>query len=229
MSPSLPSPIDLIQKTFEAFVSNPVGFLLSGLAMSLVGLALGIGLGVLWGGLAVLVFPALAASDSSIMGLIALLVTIVAGLASVVVSAVIPAPMQASLLRAFDLGGPGSVRFGSVFSFAQQDLSKVVLATLGAAGLTLIGLAACVLPGLLVAFALHLVLPAVALDGLSPVDAARRSWEHVSTQAGWALGSFAVLVVVVTVASWIPIIGSFLAIPLATDYLVRVYRAAYPA
>lgn len=229
MSSSLPSPIDLVQKSFEALMANPVGFLLSGLAVTLVAIALSTGLLVVWIGSAVVVLPVFAATGSEALSTLGLLLVGLVGVASLLVVMALPAPVYASLLRTFDVDGPGAVQFGAAFSRVQPDVGRVVVASLAFGGLTVLGMMFCFLPGLLATFALHFVLPAVALDRMGFVDAARRSWEHVTMRPGWALGVWAIYMLVVGILSQIPLIGAMIAIPLAFDFHVRAYRAVYPA
>lgn len=229
MSSSLPSPIDLLQKSFEAFMANAVGYLLAGLALTLVGLLLATGLTVIWLGSAFVLVPLFAATGSEAVGALGLLLAGVVGLAAFVAAITLPAPLYASLMRTFDLDGPGGVQFGAVFSHARHDIGRVVVASLAYGGLAAMGMILCFLPGLLVTFALHFVLPAVALDGMGFVDAARRSWEHVTLRPGWALAVWAIYVLVIGVLTQIPLLGALIAIPLAFDFHVRAYRAAYPA
>lgn len=138
----------------------------------------------------------------------------------------VSAPLTGSVMRAVDdyLQHGTPLTFGSAFRTPANALWPMIAFMALSATATLFGMMFCYLPGLAVALLLGLGSQAVALDGLGPLAAIRRSVGHARAHFTWHLGFWGLGFAILMVGQYVPIIGPMV----YYLYIIRGYRALFP-
>lgn len=230
--PTLPSPMDLLMRSFDAFKDDLQGYLLAGVIPMIVTiLSAFASIIVVYGSMFVGMLPGLMMNDELVAMLGGMGLFMVALIALVVGIGLAMAPLSASLMRAMEASHSGEAKltFQAPLSTAKEDLPRVVQVTMLVSTLTFVGAMMCYVPGLLVGFLLCFALPGVVLDRLSVGEAVGRSVGHAREHVGWHAGVFGILMLMYIILSQIPFVGYLVAMTLTSDFTVRAYRAAFPA
>ncbi|MCB9679514.1 MAG: hypothetical protein H6737_30695 [Alphaproteobacteria bacterium] len=138
-------------------------------------------------------------------------------------------PMHASMLRAIwaHVEGDTEAKLGpaACFSTYTQEPGRPLLYMV--VQMVVYGVLAmfCLLPGIAFLAAADMAWPLVVLEGLSPVEAIRRSARHFSQHLAWHLGYALILFSMVFVLAYIPFVGAFLSPGLVGGFRVFAYRA----
>lgn len=237
----LPSAIDLVSDSFKTFMDDIGPFALGGLGAFLAGLAamvviFSLGFGCLFGGVfggMILVGGAGASGSEELAagaGLLSTLIFLVSYLGMFLViflgTAIVTGPLNGSLMRAADVhlrGGP-KVGFGSAFSTMTQQPVKDILAPMGLGLSIMLGLFVFYVGALFAVFFLHWWPFYVWLDGASPLEGAKRAFNHSKDNLTWHLGVFGLALAIGLVANYVPVLGPMF----ASIYQLKAYRAVYP-
>lgn len=222
-----PNVLDLLVEVFEDLRDNFVDRLLSGVGFMLVLIPMVfVGMGALYAPVMAGMFLGVAAEDEALT-MAGMVVGLVVGFALMILCVTLPIlPMYASMGRAVNrqLVEGGDLGFAAPFDTITEDVGKVLGTSLITAVTVLVGMLFCYLPGLVAAFALGFALPAVIVDRLSPVEACKRSVEHVMAEPVWHLGFYVVTMGISMVVSYVPVIGFALVYPILLGFQIRAYR-----
>ncbi len=220
-------PLQVVTTFWEDLQGNPTGYLLSGLAVSVVIFAFFVVAMIL---VVLMAVPAAMFEDPNTQSLAAVVGGLV-GVGLMTLGSVVVFPLlQASLVRGIAAQqdyGPEAFTFMSAFSTMTQDAVRVVSFMLITVVLTMIGYMLCFLPGLVVAAVSLLAFPIMVLEGVSPIDAYRRAGEHLVANPTWHVVVFLINAVILGVLSMTGIGGLFY-MPIAAGYQVAAYREAFP-
>jgi uncharacterized membrane protein len=108
--------------------------------------------------------------------------------------------------------------------FSTENLGRYVLFSLAYAGLTIVGVILCIIPGLIVAFLLQLG-PVFVLDrGYRPVAAIKASYRVITKNLGPAFVMVLFAVLVSLLGSTFYGILTLLTLPFTTLFVVHMYR-----
>jgi hypothetical protein len=226
----------VLNETLTVFMRDLGPYALAGLGHLLIVLPLAFGVGLaMYAVIMVVVFggmfgAALMAEGGSEQGaaamalaLVALTVLLVFGMVGVLNA--ILAPVQGSLYRAVARfqRGEEQLGFGSAFSSLGTNLVGGIVAMTLVMTLVLVGASFCYFPALVVALFVPWTFSLVALHGVGPVAALRRSVSHARQHFKWHLGFFGYTLLVSLVANNIPLVGPMFAIA----FHIRVYREVF--
>lgn len=136
--------------------------------------------------------------------------------------------LTASLMRAIDAQarGEGEIGFLSLTSTARENAGYVIIFYLMGQTVVLIGFMLLYIPGFIAAVVVSFAMPIVVLDGLSPVDALKKSWEHVSANPAWHFGVWASLFAALIVGE-LTIVGLLVLFPVMVAWQVHAHRIAF--
>ncbi len=134
--------------------------------------------------------------------------------------------LAASFYRAADrhLSRLERIGFNASWSTLTTDLGRVFGTQLLVFAITMVGIIACYLPGLIAGIVLSLAVPLVAIRGLGPVDAVKQSFQHAKNHTAWFVVYWLIGVIVMMVISYIPCIGIAIALPFYTIYHILGIR-----
>ncbi|MEQ1506497.1 MAG: hypothetical protein ABMB14_29990, partial [Myxococcota bacterium] len=235
-----PMPVgEVVSQTLTRFQADMPGFLLGGLIpfaiqMMVATVGVFVGLFAVYGGMFVGMVPGMVLGDDDLtavgmlFGLAAGTFGLVFGFAAILgaVLAPINASLHRAVWRALETGE--SLKIDAAFSTARQDLGRVVGFALVSSLLMLVGLSMCYLPAIVVGAALMFAGPAIYIHRLTIPDAIRRSVGHLSSNPGWHLGMFLVVMIATMVLAYIPLIGGLLAATIHPMLVLIAYRSEFP-
>ena len=146
-------------------------------------------------------------------------VLIVSSLVQILVSGVIAAAYYGGLL---DIANGQPVTVGSFFR--PRNVSSVVIASLIVGVLTVIGLLACIIPGLLVGFFTVFTTVAIVDRNLSPTAGIRASFDIAKTHFAKVLLAWLTSSALLIVGALLCGVGLLVAAPVSYLFLVYTYR-----
>lgn len=134
--------------------------------------------------------------------------------------------LLASLARAADakLRRNAPIGFSAAWSTATQDLGKVIGTQLLVMAITVIGMLACYVPGLVASVILGNAVPLVAIKGLSPTEAVTTCWNHARKHTGWFAVYWLLGIVVTMAVYYVPCVGLAFAMPFLAIYQILGLR-----
>ncbi len=232
----LPPVGTVLSETLSAFTRDMGPYALAGLGQLVVVLPVVFGLFItLYAAIVVVAFGGMAgaavvAESGSEEGaaamsllLVGVLVLLVLGMIGLVNALL--APVFGSLYRAIAQfqRGEGELGFGSAFSSLGTQLVPGIVVMILVMVLVSIGAVLCYLPALLVGFFIPWAFPLVALHGVGPFAALKRSAGCARRHFSWHLGFFGYSLLVNIVGNYIPLVGPMFALA----FHVRVYREVF--
>jgi uncharacterized membrane protein len=152
----------------------------------------------------------------SVSGPASIIVAIIGWIVMVVVGAAIQSAYISGVL---DIANGQQVTYGSFFK--PRNVGNVIIAGLIVGILTSIGLALCVIPGLVVMIFTLFTIVALLDRNLSPVDAIKASFDVAKAKFGQVLLTWLVMAVVAIIGAVLCGVGLLVAIPLVA--LIEVY------
>ena len=141
------------------------------------------------------------------------------------------APLHASLYRAIakhqrrdpEDEVPTELSFGSAFSTVTTAPLSAAMIHIMVTGAVIVGLVFCYIGALVPVFFLMYAPGLVFVDGLSPIDAIKRSVATARENLGWHAGHFGLSMVIGMFSGYIPIIGPMF----AQAYSVKIHRVVF--
>jgi hypothetical protein len=156
----------------------------------------------------------------SMLAYLAMFVVVLLGLA--------PA-MQGSLHRAYDAALMGEpVPWSAPVTSLRTHLRSVMLTNALLTTLTMVGLLLLILPGILFGMMTMFAIPAAALDGLGPVEAVQRAFEHARANPGYHVGVVLGAFLIAMICGFLPLVGNGLAPVVSMAWVCSCYREAFP-
>jgi uncharacterized membrane protein len=90
--------------------------------------------------------------------------------------------------------------------------------------ITVIGMLACYVPGLVASVVLGNAVPLVAIKGLSPTEAVTVCWNHARKHTGWFAVYWLLGIVVTMAVYYVPCVGLAFAMPFLAIYQILGLR-----
>ncbi len=150
------------------------------------------------------------------LGLGGIVVALLGGLVMLVVSGAVASAWLGGLL---DIADGRQVTVGSFFR--PRNIGAVVITTLLVGIITVVGMFACILPGLIASILLMFAVVAVVDRNLSPIDAIKHSFEIAKNNTGPVLLVWLLFELIVFVGALLCGVGLLVAVPVAA--LLQVY------
>ncbi len=134
-------------------------------------------------------------------------------------------PMTGSMYRAVrdHQLGERTMHIGSAFDTATVGIVSIILAGLLSGLLGTMGLFFFYIGALVVHALLHLMVPAVALHRVGPLEGARMSIGQLMKEPGWSLGFWGLSLVIAMIGAYIPVLGTMVWFVFVT----KGYRAVF--
>ncbi|MBV9515035.1 MAG: hypothetical protein JO280_13500, partial [Mycobacteriaceae bacterium] len=158
-------------------------------------------------------------STTTSFGAASIVVFIVGYVAVFVLAAAIQSAYISGLLEIAD---GHQVTIGTFFKF--RNVGRVIVAGLIVGLLTAVGLALCVIPGIIVGFLLMFTIVALLDRDLSPVDAAKNSYEVTRNNLGDAVLAYVISLAIALVGEAVCFVGLIVAMPVVGLFQVYTYR-----
>lgn len=217
---ALPSVGHLLEELGDDLSQNPGGWLLAGLAFTLVTYAIPV---LAAGLLLVLLIPA-AMVGREAGGFFLLSFLLITLLASAAI-----APFLASFYRAArdHLHRRAQLTFSAPFRSLGQDVGSGILVTLAVGALVALGSMLFVLPGLILAWLLMWSLPLVFLHRRGVGEAFAASFDLARRDPGWTLLVALIGVGIVVIAGAVPVVGPMVMMPIGVLFHARAFEAAF--
>lgn len=222
-----PQVLDLFKDFFEIYKRDFMAFTLGGAGLVAITLPMSLfAVGGLYAVMFLGMVPGMAMEDEGILLLGMLASTVLGTAAMVAVMVAVITPLQASFTRSVDahLAGGEPLSIGSAFTRATEDLPRVLVFAVLQACIGMALLMLCYLPGIVFMALTDFAWCHVILGRKSPMEAIQASVSHAMENGAWHFGYVCVTFGIALIASYLPIVGMFIAPGLVTGWRVYTYR-----
>ncbi len=226
----LPSVMDVLVETFEDCREHFVGYLLSGLGVTLTMIPVAfVAVFAVIAAMALGAVPGVMMENEDLVGIGVLLGYIVGFGVLFVVTIMIAPPLRASVGRAVlsRITLKSELAIGDAFGTWRTDMWKVIGTQLLLSFLIFVGAMFCYFPALIVVFLVGFAMPAVIVHRLGPVEAVQLSMNHAMAHPGWHLGFFGVSFGIGLALAYVPFIGPALTVTFLQSFQLRCYTAIF--